>query len=118
MSFDPGQVYQPAEDTFLLIGAALAEVRCSDFVCEIGCGSGAVSVAVMGRCGGLVAVDINPHAVACARERGVDAVLGDMFSPFGEGVLFDLILFNAPYLPTLPEERVDDWLEYALGGGV
>ena len=31
---------------------------------------------------------------------------------------FDLILFNAPYLPTLPEERIDDWLEYALDGGV
>ncbi|MGB4756814.1 MAG: methylase, partial [Candidatus Methanoculleus thermohydrogenotrophicum] len=27
------------------------------------------------------------------------------------------IIFNPPYLPTLPRERIDDWLEYALDGG-
>jgi release factor glutamine methyltransferase len=31
--------------------------------------------------------------------------------------MFDLILFNPPYLPTLPEEKINDWLEYALDGG-
>ncbi len=31
---------------------------------------------------------------------------------------FDLILFNPPYLPTQPEERIDDWLEHALDGGL
>jgi len=42
-------------------------------------------------------------------------IRGDLFEPVtGE---FDLILFNAPYLPTSPEERGDDWLEYALDGG-
>jgi release factor glutamine methyltransferase len=30
---------------------------------------------------------------------------------------FDLVLFNPPYLPTLAEERCDDWLENALDGG-
>ena len=25
--------------------------------------------------------------------------------------------YNPPYLPTEPEERLDDWLEYALDGG-
>ena len=29
-----------------------------------------------------------------------------------------LFLFNPPYLPTRPEERIDDWLEYALDGGL
>ncbi|MDD1702233.1 MAG: methylase, partial [Methanoregula sp.] len=28
-----------------------------------------------------------------------------------------LVLFNPPYLPTQPEEKIDDWLEYALDGG-
>jgi release factor glutamine methyltransferase len=32
--------------------------------------------------------------------------------------MFDLVIFNPPYLPTQPEERIDDWLEYALDGGV
>jgi release factor glutamine methyltransferase len=31
---------------------------------------------------------------------------------------FDLILFNPPYLPTSAEEQIDDWLEYALDGGI
>ncbi|MDO5845559.1 MAG: methylase, partial [Methanocorpusculum sp.] len=63
-----------------------------------------------------VGVDSNPHAVSYAHEvYGVDTIRGDLFSAVsGE---FDLILFNAPYLPTLPEERLDDWLELALSGG-
>ena len=30
---------------------------------------------------------------------------------------FDLIIFNPPYLPTTPEERSDQWINYALDGG-
>jgi release factor glutamine methyltransferase len=64
----------------------------------------------------VLAVEINPHAAAYAHEvNGVEVIRGDLFEPVtGE---FDLILFNAPYLPTSPEERYDDWLEYALDGG-
>ena len=117
MSFDASQVYQPAEDTFLLIRAALAEVKPEDSVIEIGTGSGAVAGAVQKVAPKTLGVDINPHAVSHAREvNGVDAIRSDLFSAVcGK---FDLILFNAPYLPTLPEERIDDWLEYALDGGV
>ena len=64
---------------------------------------------------GVVATDINPHAALCAREKGIDVVQSDLFS--GIRSTFDLILFNPPYLPTLPEDRIDDWLEYALDGG-
>lgn len=117
MSFDASQVYQPAEDTFLLIRAALAEVKASDVVVEIGTGSGAVASAVQAVAPKTLGVDINPHAAAHARAvNGVSAIRGDLFSALCG--TFDLILFNAPYLPTLPEERIDDWLEYALDGGV
>lgn len=116
MNFDPNQVYQPAEDTFLLRDAALAEVQPSDAVIEIGTGSGEIAAAVQKVAEKTLAVDINPHAVAFASEiNHVNAIRSDLFSAVtGE---FDLILFNAPYLPTNPEERVDDWLEYALDGG-
>ena len=117
MSFDASQVYQPAEDTFLLIRAALAEVKPEDSVVEIGTGSGAVASAVQAVAPKTIGVDINPHAVAYARAvNGVQTVRSDLFSALSGK--FDLILFNAPYLPTLPEERIDDWLEYALDGGV
>jgi release factor glutamine methyltransferase len=111
----PDQVYSPAEDSFLLLRAALAEVRPTDRVLEVGTGSGCVAAGLPGRAAAVVATDINPHAVECARARGVEAVRTDLFS--GLCGPFDLILFNPPYLPTTPEERIDDWLEYALDGG-
>ncbi|WP_292517185.1 HemK2/MTQ2 family protein methyltransferase [Methanoculleus sp.] len=111
----PDQVYPPAEDSALLLRAALREVRPTDRVLEVGTGSGYVAAGLMGRAARVLATDINPHAVACARARGVAAVRTDLFA--GLSGPFDLILFNPPYLPTLPEERLDDWLEYALDGG-
>jgi release factor glutamine methyltransferase len=114
MFFDPGQVYQPEADTYLLLRAALAEVQPGELVLEIGTGSGTVAAGLIG-CARVVATDINPHAVLSARAMGVEAVRTDLVS--GLKGRFDLILFNPPYLPTLPEERIDDWLEHALDGG-
>lgn len=111
----PDQVYPPAEDSHLLLRAALREVRPTDRVLEVGTGSGYVAASVLGRAANVVATDINPHAVECARARGLAAVRTDLFA--GLSGPFDLVLFNPPYLPTLPEERIDDWLEYALDGG-
>lgn len=111
----PDQVYPPAEDSFLLLRAALREVRETDRVLEVGTGSGYVAAGLLGRAASVVATDINPHAAACARARGLAAVRTNLFA--GLSGPFDLIVFNPPYLPTLPEERIDDWLEYALDGG-
>jgi release factor glutamine methyltransferase len=114
MSHDPSQVYQPEADTYLLLAAARNEVKPGDQVLEIGTGSGLISreLAVISD---VIATDINPHAVLCARCSGVNVVQSDLFA--GIRSTFDLILFNPPYLPTRPEERIDDWLEYALDGG-
>ncbi len=114
MPYDPHQVYQPEADTFLLLAAAKAEARPGDRVLEIGTGSGRIAAALVKDCD-VVATDINPHAVFCAQQKGVEVVRSDLFS--GIRGAFDLVLFNPPYLPTQPEERIDDWLEYALDGG-
>lgn len=111
----PDQVYLPAEDSYLLLRAALREVGETDRVLEVGTGSGCVAAGLSGRAAVVVATDINPHAVECARARGVAVVRTDLFA--GLSGPFDLILFNPPYLPTGPGERIDDWLEYALDGG-
>lgn len=115
MFFDPAQVYQPEADTLLLLSAAQAEVRAGDRVLEIGTGSGTVAAGLT-TARSIVATDINPHAVASARQKGVSVVRTDLFN--GIRGSFDLILFNPPYLPTQPGERIDDWLEYALDGGL
>lgn len=115
MPFDPSQVYQPEADTYLLLDAALSEVRPGDRVLEIGTGSGLVAGRLAEDGHAVVATDINPNAARSARERGIEAVRTDLFS--GIRGTFDLVLFNPPYLPTRPEDRIDDWLEYALDGG-
>jgi len=115
MSFNSSQVYQPEADTYLLLNAARAEVKPGDRVLEIGTGSALIAAELAGVTG-VVATDINPHAALCAREKGIDVVQNDLFS--GIRTTFDLILFNPPYLPTRPEERIDDWLEHALDGGM
>ena len=44
-------------------------------------------------------------------------VLGDLFAPLCADVKFDVVLFNAPYLPTERSEEVS-FLERAWSGGV
>ena len=114
MPHDLSQVYQPEADTYLLLSAAKKEVKPGDRVLEIGTGSGLIA-RELALLSDVVATDINPHAALCARCSGVDVVRSNLFA--GIRGTFDLILFNPPYLPTQPEERIDDWLEYALDGG-
>ncbi len=114
-AYDPEDVYQPAEDTYLLLRAALAEARRRDLALEIGCGSGFISQELARRVRCLIATDINPHAVRSARARGIEVIRADLFR--GIKGKFDLILFNSPYLPTQPEERTGQWIDYALDGG-
>jgi len=116
MDIDTTQIYFPSEDTYLLIKAALAEVQPTDKVLEIGTGAGAVAKTITEITPQVLAVEINPHAAKYAHEvNGIEVIRGDLFKPIcGE---FDLIIFNAPYLPTDPADRIDDWLEYALDGG-
>ncbi len=108
------QVYPFEEDSRLLLAAARAECRTGDRVLEIGCGGGHIS-AELSRTADVLATDISPHAVRVSRALGIEVVRADLFA--GICGRFDLVLFNPPYLPTLPEERCDDWLEYALDGG-
>jgi release factor glutamine methyltransferase len=92
-------------------------VRPKDRVLEVGTGSGLIAgeIGKTGVAAGVIASDINPHAVWSARSAGIEVIRADLVA--GLRGPFDLILFNPPYLPTRPEERLDDWLEYALDGG-
>jgi len=116
-------VYEPAEDSFLF--AENLAVSEGDYVLDMGTGCGILGVVAAERGARVVAVDINPYAVRCARENAkLNGVLdrmffvhGDLFAPLRIGETFDLILFNAPYLPS---ESVEDesWLGRAWAGGV
>jgi release factor glutamine methyltransferase len=121
--FDVGEnVYEPAEDSFLF--AENLKVMSDDVVLDMGAGCGILGIIVAEKAAEVVAVDINPYAMKCARanaqlnnvERKMFFVQGDLFSLFKTGELFSLMLFNAPYLPSRHTET-DSWLSRAWDGG-
>ncbi|MGZ4931556.1 MAG: HemK2/MTQ2 family protein methyltransferase [Halobacteriota archaeon] len=108
------EVYEPADDTYLLLEAACKEVRPTDSVLEVGTGCGLVAKVLAKRARYVIATDINPHAVVNARLNGVNAVQADLFGDLD--YKFDLVVFNPPYLPT-GSDASNDWYAKALDGG-
>ncbi|MBN2110153.1 MAG: methyltransferase [Methanosarcinaceae archaeon] len=111
-------VYEPDEDSFLLADAALEVCTDGMKVLEIGTGTGLVASVVQADMDiELTATEINPYAAMCARSNGVEVIRTDLFSGIKKERLFDIIIFNPPYLPTSDEEKVPGWLNYAFDGG-
>jgi release factor glutamine methyltransferase len=115
-------VYEPADDSFLLLENLRVERR--DRVLEIGTGTGIIAIKASVKARMVVATDINPYAIECATKNiilnksfNIELRQGNLFEPV-KGEKFDLILFNTPYLPTDDEEKINDELNAAWDGGV
>ncbi len=115
------QVYEPAEDTFLL--ADNLEVERMSRALEIGTGTGLIAILTSRKARMVIATDVNPHALDCTLKNiiankayNVELRMGDLFEPVKDEK-FDLILFNTPYLPTEEDETVCDELDAAWNGG-
>jgi HemK-related putative methylase len=101
-------------------GAFLAEaldarlVPAGARVLDLGTGSGIGAIAASVFARDVVATDLNPEAVRCARinvalNRVEDRVAvreGDLFGPV-EGERFDLVLFNPPFFRGTPRDAAD-----------
>lgn len=103
----PG-VLIPRLDTEVVADKAcgLLRSRKGDTVLEIGCGSGAISIALAKKANAKVtAVDINPEACELTKENAgangarVEVLCGDMFEPVKKKK-FHMIVSNPPYIPT------------------
>lgn len=105
----PG-VYGTSTDTELMIDTV--RIASSETFVEIGCGTGAVSLALARRAKSGLGVDINEVAVRNSRENAdrlgqynVTFAVSDVFSNV-EGK-FDVVVFNPPYSSYAAADEVD-----------
>ncbi|KAM6420460.1 methyltransferase N6AMT1 isoform 1-T1 [Pluvialis apricaria] len=129
-----GDVYEPAEDTFLLLDALerdAARLREAgvEICLEIGSGSGVVSTflasSIIGSNALYICTDINPMAAYCTLETALlnnvhlQPVITDLvkgLSPRLNGKV-DLLVFNPPYVVTPSEEVESRGIEASWAGG-
>jgi release factor glutamine methyltransferase len=115
-------VYEPAEDSFLF--AENLKVQEAATVLDMGTGCGILGILAAEKASVVVAVDVNPYAIHCAKENAklnsvqnkIYYVQGDLFTPLNKSFNFDTVLFNAPYLPA-DKGETESWIGRAWAGG-
>ncbi|SJX62089.1 related to MTQ2-Putative S-adenosylmethionine-dependent methyltransferase [Sporisorium reilianum f. sp. reilianum] len=120
---DYRRVYEPAEDTFILLDALEADASSltttsSPLCLEIGSGSGIVTSFLSHILGptsaAYLAIDFNPHANTCTLATGransvrIEAVRSSLLDGLRARLKgqVDVLLFNPPYVPTEEEEEL------------
>lgn len=123
------EVYEPAEDSFLLADYLSHEIRSQDVILDLGTGIGiqAIVAATLKDDIQIIATDINPIAVHNAKKNAqinkvsdrIEFIHGDLFQPLLEKRHFSLIMFNFPYLSLpSPDHEDKDWISFAWSQGV
>jgi release factor glutamine methyltransferase len=123
------EVYDPAEDTFLLLDA-IDTIDKNYMVFEMGTGCGIIGLYCAYKGADVVASDINPYAVELTKKNheknnslikgNFEVRQGDLFSVLKSNELFDVIVFNPPYLPSKKQDLIggSGWFDKAVNGGV
>ena len=119
-------------ETLVTVSVSLIETLVSPQVCEIGPGSGAVSIGILKAVAGarVIAVDISPFAIALTRQNALEHKVSDRLEPIADDWQnalpdqIDAIIANPPYIPVQcqmdlqPEIAVWEPPEALYGGDV
>ncbi|KAK3600094.1 hypothetical protein CHS0354_027421 [Potamilus streckersoni] len=132
-SDDIEKIYEPAEDSFLLLDALEKErtflKELNPVVCvEVGSGSGIVITylaQLLGNCCLYLCTDINPRAAEVSRKTAtinkvqVESAVSDLICAFQDWLKnkVDVLIFNPPYVITPPEEVGSYGIEASWAGG-
>ncbi|KAJ3354928.1 HemK methyltransferase member 2 [Entophlyctis luteolus] len=130
---DYDRVYEPSDDSFLLLDAlendaSLIASVAPSVALEVGSGSGVVSafLSFLWPHVHIMATDINPFAAAATKKTGhqnsvhIDAIL----TQFATGLLprlhkkIDILIFNPPYVVTPSSEIGGNGIEASWAGGI
>jgi release factor glutamine methyltransferase len=109
----PHSVLPPTPVSDLLGNAVLAEVRDTDRVLDMGTGSGINALLAASRSTEVVAVDINPAAVAAATANAERNGVADRITFLESDVFsavdgqFDLVVFDPPFRWFAPRDVVE-----------
>lgn len=100
---DPG-VYVPRPHSEPLARRACKRLPARGVAIELCAGSAAIAKTLLESCpeARIVASDLDPRAVSCARANGVAATRGDLFDPLDAALegRVDVVVCVAPYVPT------------------
>ncbi len=106
--------YRPAEDTWLLIDCLRSDRSgMVSKAVDVGCGTGAVTEALLGLAEEVLAVDVDTDALSELRSRlrdelyRIETVAADKLSFLRPGCRIELLASNPPYLPYSGDEPFD-----------
>ncbi|MEM2136467.1 MAG: methyltransferase [Candidatus Methanomethylicia archaeon] len=107
-------VYYPSDDSYLLADFIKKMEENYDYGLDVGCGCGLLSLLLAKICKYVVAIDINHSAVKNTLHNikenhllhKISTIHGDLVTSIKIKPLFDIVVFNPPYLPYDEDENI------------
>ena len=113
------EVFIPRPETEFMTASVIKILKKIDnpFVLEIGCGTGAISVAIGHNIkkAKIVATDVSKDAIDLCKKnvyynnlkKNIDIIRADLLNCFHSSEIFDMIISNPPYIPEEDLRKLD-----------
>jgi HemK-related putative methylase len=115
-------MYFPDEDSYLLekeIKSHVSDLKSKNItVLDMGSGTGIQAKACISsgiKRSNILCVDIDKRTIAYLKKEKLKAIKSNLFSKIKKGQKFNLIIFNAPYLPEDKYDNQEDKRETTAG---